>query len=315
MKTLNSRILLHGLIAFALVLCLASCVPAEKAVRIATYNVENLFDSHDDPYAEDVDRFANGALLTKPQEELKKLADVITELDADVLGLQEVENRGFLEEFNNRYLSSLGYREVVLVEGNDTRGIDVAVLSRFPVGPVVSYRHLDLAVPYGDEPGRFSRDLLEVTIRPPGAKPFLVYVAHLKSRSGGKKATYQRQAEANKIREIWDARLKQDGKARFAFLADCNDDPPAATVRALIGSGARKVEAAPAKAPDGSVWTEKSRFSDKYAPIQFDYVFLSPEMKRSMTACGILRDPSARHSEAPTDHYPVWVDLKLPSSQ
>lgn len=302
-----------GLILPVLLMVLCAAAVAAGPVRIATYNVENMFDAHDDPYASDVDRYRNNALLTKPQEELGKLAEVITKLNADVLGLQEVENRGFLEEFNRTYLSALGYREVVLVEGNDKRGIDVAVLSRYPVGPVESYRHLDLDIEGASEPGRFSRDLLEVTIRPPHTRPFRVYVAHLKSRSGGRQATLQRQAEARKVRQVWDWRLKEEPGALFAFLADCNDDPGKGTITTLIGTGSRRVEPVPAKAPDGSTWTEKSRTSTRYAPIQFDYVFLSPAMKAAMTGCGVLRDPSASHAQSPTDHYPVYADLNLPA--
>ena len=105
-------------------------------VRLATYNVLNLFDAEDDPYCDDE------GTNPKPREQLEKLAETIRNVNADVLALQEVENRRYLERFNTAFLGDLGYEHVVLFEGNDGRGIDVAVLSRLPVGPVTSYRHM-----------------------------------------------------------------------------------------------------------------------------------------------------------------------------
>jgi endonuclease/exonuclease/phosphatase family metal-dependent hydrolase len=51
----------------------------------------------------------------------------------DILALQEVENRAVLERLRTQYLGPAGYRESILVEGGDPRGIDVAFLSRFPL--------------------------------------------------------------------------------------------------------------------------------------------------------------------------------------
>ena len=53
----------------------------------------NLFDEFDDPYRSDE------VMETKPRDELLKLAQRIRMLDADVLALQEVENREYLERF------------------------------------------------------------------------------------------------------------------------------------------------------------------------------------------------------------------------
>lgn len=303
-----------GLIA-CLLLAFAASQAAARDIKLATYNVENMFDSYDDPYTGDIDNYNHGVLMTKPVAELKALSEVIHTLNADVLGLQEVENRGFLEEFNEKYLADMGYRYLELVEGNDRRGIDVAVLSRYPLGPVVSYRHLALDVPYAKEPKYFSRDLLQVELRPPGAKPFTVYVAHLKSRSGGKQATWQREGEARKIRQIWDYRLKAQPKSLFVLMTDANDDPPSGTVRILEGSGKVAVRPVNAKAPDGSEWTEHSRNSTKYPPIRFDYLFMSPAMRARVKASGVLRgsDDSAiyRAARSASDHFPVWAVVNL----
>lgn len=302
-------------LAVAALLLAASSVCSARPVKIATYNVENLFDRYDDPYAGDIDRFANNKLLVKKESDVEAVAQVIRSVNADVVGLQEVENRGTLEDLNSRYLKDMGYKEVVLVEGNDSRGIDVALLSRFPLGPVVSYRHLDLQTPGLTKQARFSRDLLEVTVRPPGGAPFTVFVTHSKSRSGGKSADLQRLAEARKIRDIWDTRLKSNPNAKFVLCADLNDDPSAVTIKVLQGGGKTAVKAVPAKAPDGSTWTEDSSFPDKFDPITFDYLMASPAIMRSVTRGGIYRPAkgSAHYNtmRQASDHCPVWAEFDL----
>ncbi|MCC6485319.1 MAG: endonuclease/exonuclease/phosphatase family protein [Armatimonadetes bacterium] len=302
-------------------LCCAMTVAASHfqasatEIKIATYNVENLFDAYDDPYAADVDRYKGDTLMSKPLAELKALAEVIRALNADVLGLQEVENRGFLEEFNKKYLSGMGYRYVELIEGNDTRGIDVAVLSRIPMGAIVSYRHLPLETSATAGSARFSRDLLQVELRPRNARAFSVYVTHLRSRMGGADSARQREAEAHKIREIWDNRLKSQPQSLFLLLADVNDDPASATVRILKGKGKLAVLPLGARAADGSEWTEQSRFTSRYPPIRFDYIFASPAMGKRVRATGVLRGPKNsslfRATRSAGDHFPVWAIVDL----
>ncbi len=105
---------------------------AAGTVRVGTYNVLNLFDEFNDPYRSD------DVMDTKARNELLKLAQRIRELDADVLALQEVENRDYLQRFVRALLPDMGYDHVVLFEGNNHRGIDCAVLSRLPIGALIA---------------------------------------------------------------------------------------------------------------------------------------------------------------------------------
>src|SRR5687768_13490303 len=97
-------------------------------IVVGAYNLLNLFDEHDDPYRNDETTPA------KPRAELERLAESIRQLNADVLAVEEVENRDYLERFVNVFLADMGYQHVVLMEGNDMRGIDVGLVSRIPVG-------------------------------------------------------------------------------------------------------------------------------------------------------------------------------------
>jgi hypothetical protein len=83
---------------------------------------------------------ASGKVVFRKSAEARRvLAARIKAIDADVLALQEVESIEALEEFvDEERLDE--YRHLVLVEGNDERLIDVALMSRFPIGAVTSWR-------------------------------------------------------------------------------------------------------------------------------------------------------------------------------
>ena len=117
----------------------------------------------------------------KPAAAQQALAARIAAVDADVLALQEVENLDALRRFNRDHLAQ-PYAYEVLVEGNDPRFIDVAVLSRLPIANVTSHRFEvhpdDPMVPV------FGRDLLELQVfnQTRGRKLLTLFVSHLKSK-------------------------------------------------------------------------------------------------------------------------------------
>ena len=198
-----------------------------KRIRVATFNIRNLFDDVDDPY------FADETTIAKPRSEIELLAATIEEIDADVMALQEVESRGYLQRFNDVFLRDLGY-EVVHYAGNDQRGSGLAVLSRIPVGQVTSHRHRRFRNPR-DEPARFSRDLLCVELLHPFAPSFEVWVTHLKSKRGGPAATEpQRMAETTEIRRILEARLTREPQARILLMGDFNDTKESRPMKNLL---------------------------------------------------------------------------------
>ena len=173
-------------------------------VSIGTFNVNNLFSRWN--FQGEVDAFRDGdtELTTtitfqltqpdrfrlrtfrgrlvkgKPAEERAKIARRIIAMNVDVLALQEVEDIDTLRRFVSEDLGR-HYPHLVLVEGNDPRLIDVALLSKLPIGAVVSWQHAT----HRDVPNKpvFGRDLLEVEILNPTRreKLFTIFNNHLKS--------------------------------------------------------------------------------------------------------------------------------------
>ncbi|TAH34456.1 MAG: endonuclease/exonuclease/phosphatase family protein [Planctomycetota bacterium] len=267
----------------------AAATAQAPAARVATWNLENLYDVFDDPWTQDE--------ITQPQYasegRLQRLAQVIRDLDADVLCVQEVENRYVLEKFVQEHLSGSGYA-VVQFEGNDGRGIDVALLSRLPVGPVTSYRHVEFTGA-GGRKQRFLRDLLRVRIGAPLNAD--VYVVHLKSQIGGDEADAVRAAEAQAAAAILAGELQSDAGYRALVAGDFNDQAGSDTVQAFLGLGL----------VDACAGTPSVTFNREPYRERIDFVLLTPALAQGLAGGKVLE--SAAIMDA-SDHNPVLVTWK-----
>ena len=93
-----------------------------KTLKILLWNTENFFDTKDEPKKDDT-------ILTNEQfnQKLDNISSKIKEINPDIVGLCEVENIYVLEEIAKK----ADYKYFYLEEGNDPRGIDVGVLSKY----------------------------------------------------------------------------------------------------------------------------------------------------------------------------------------
>jgi predicted extracellular nuclease len=239
------------------------------SLRLATFNIENLltrfdftgfrnqtrrdramqlFDIRDEATYQALES-ARAVSSTDDTRQLSALA--IADADADILCLQEVDNMAALQAFEYGYLFRMvgnGYRQKYLVEGNDSRGIDVAVVmrdqtrdgERIELVEITShaaktYRDFglfneDLARTNQIDDKIFKRDCLELDLRI-GGKQFSLFVTHLKSMSNAREATDARlatmpvrEAEARAIRRIIEDRFGPGlDQANFAICGDMND--------------------------------------------------------------------------------------------
>ena len=145
-----------------------------KEFKVATYNVENLFDANfqGTEYKEYIPGKHN---WNKRMVDIKlnHTAEVICDLDADILGLQEIENSIIFEALLKR-LKRVGceYRYGAITHKKDAP-IQVALLSRFPI-----INQKELQVSYSP----FVRNILEVEVEVEG-HPLTLFVNHWKSKS------------------------------------------------------------------------------------------------------------------------------------
>ena len=269
-------------------------------LKIATYNLLNLFDSEDDPY------HADEGTPAKPREELQHVAQSISALNADVIAFQEIESRGYLRRFVDVFFPELGYEHIVHFEGNDVRGIDVCLISRVPVGPVRSYRHLTFSGPDGSRRS-FSRDVLAVTIEPLEGLPLEVWVVHLKSNSGGRKFSEPvRLAEARQLRELLEQQLESAPDSRVIVLGDFNDTWESKTMKTIVGEGATALWSAASDSSQKGVVTYNT---GKYRSM-IDFILCSPSMAKQYVKGSFQVEPGSPQSTG-SDHNPVAVRFRL----
>ncbi len=224
------------------------------AVRVATFNIENLLQRFDFyrygrltteralrilGVTEDRDDYLDlrrSLFVAQTDDTRQMTAQAIRDTAADILCLQEVDNRAVLDDFHAQYVSKstdvrYGWRR--LVEGNDNRGIDVAVLANRWIR-VESHAHhtfddfglynADLEN-YGLDPGDpiFRRDCLEVETNVDG-KDFFIFVCHFKSMSGGRDDTMAvRRAEAAAVRRIIEEKWADHADRDWIIVGDLND--------------------------------------------------------------------------------------------
>jgi endonuclease/exonuclease/phosphatase family metal-dependent hydrolase len=269
-------------------------------IVIAAYNILNLFDDHDDPYRSDE------ITPAKPRDQMERLAESIRQLNADVIAVEEVESRDYLQRFVDVFLPEMGYRHVVLFEGNDNRGIDVGLISRIPVGPVESNRHVTFPGLDGS-PRRFNRDVLEVTLLPEGAPPIEVWVVHLKSNAGGREeAEPIRIPEAQQVRRMLDEDLTANPDARIIVTGDFNDTWDSNTMKTIVGPSEGAMWSAGSESQDPALVT----YNEEPHRTVIDFLLCSPAMARQFVK-GSYRNPQGSVESTGSDHNPISATFRV----
>jgi endonuclease/exonuclease/phosphatase family metal-dependent hydrolase len=234
-------------------------------------------------------RYGKGSYVVWDPARRDLAAQLLREPDGrlpDILCLQEVENMPAIRVLNDRHFGSY-YRYLLLIDSYDERNIDVAVLSRYPLGDVRTHV---------DDPGTgerlFSRDCLEVTVQVPGT-PLTLFVNHLKSKysestkdlKAGHKLR-QRQAEA--VARIVRSRFKGSDRstALYAVIGDVNDTPESPWTRALDGMP-ELVDVIARHRPADDRWTYYWRAKGRVS--QIDRILASKALARRIDAVARAR--------------------------
>jgi endonuclease/exonuclease/phosphatase family metal-dependent hydrolase len=255
---------------------------------------------------------------------LMNTARVLHDVGADIVGVIETESRLALKRFADAGLVDDGrprYPHVMVVDGNDERGIDVGVLAGAGFPLVAQRTHVDDT----DRVGRvFSRDCAEYHFRTPSGHRVAVLVNHFKSKGyGGKPASdATRRRQAVRVADIYRG-LLAEGVERVAVVGDLNDTPDSAPLAPLLtGTDLRDISAHPAFDDGGRPGT----YGYCTARCKLDYVLLSPALFAVATGGGIFRrgvwggrrgtlwpiyDTMTAAVHAGSDHAAIYADLDL----
>lgn len=204
---------------------------------VVCYNVENLFDTEDDPAVNDEDFLPNGALAwtaDRYDHKLQHLSEAIswsTDGPPALLGLVEVENRKVVADLaGTGRLKDAGYM-VVHHDSPDERGIDVALLVHPDFATVIHDEALTVEIP-NDR----TRDVLYVEVAMAEDQRLHVFVNHWPSRRDGEVSVPKRMAAAAVVRAKVDRILATDPEARILIMGDFNDTPLDASIREGLGA-------------------------------------------------------------------------------
>ncbi|MEZ4827384.1 MAG: endonuclease/exonuclease/phosphatase family protein [Bacteroidia bacterium] len=202
---------------------------SKREIVVGFYNVENLFDTEDDPAKDDSEFLPEGRYKWTNEKYLKKLDNLARAIGdmgtqgPDILGLAEVENVQVVEDLvQMTSLKQRGYK-VILEESEDIRGIDVALIYDPSVFKYVSHQAYDVDFP--EEPDYTTRKVLVVEGKIGGESLYMI-VNHWPSRRGGESESENRRVTTAKVaREKIDEILARDPDANIISVGDYNDDP------------------------------------------------------------------------------------------
>jgi endonuclease/exonuclease/phosphatase family metal-dependent hydrolase len=330
-------------------------------LRVTTFNCENLFgryrfleippggqpkDFADDIQIFDVVTFEPGrSNKLKPkvisEAQRKNTAAALLAAQPDIQAVCEVENLTTLRLFNAKYLDNY-FDRIVLLDGNDPRGIDVGLLLRRDLkadikairthaddaaagGFLATTNMLDMQGRVG--PASFSRDCLEVDVDVAGhALTFLVN--HLKAQEtkpdGTDLTTAKRRGQAERAALIA-KRARAAGRLPIV-LGDLNKDIAGDGYDGSIDPVAKStVFVNPVKTLDAEErWTHF--FDSKHTVSQLDYILLDKGLASAVDGIEIFRGGLSRKCKQFTgprvgtietdnleasDHCPLSVDLNL----
>ncbi|MDA3952817.1 MAG: endonuclease [Bacteroidales bacterium] len=196
---------------------------------IAFYNVENLFDTINNPITMDEEftpesdkKWTNN----RYQKKLNDIAKVISSFnDTDlpvIVGFAEIENKLVLEDLiKTNYLKDGNYK-IVHEESSDIRGIDVALI--YKTDNFEYLNHQKIPIPLNTK--YKVRDILYTKGILNNLDTVHVFVNHWKSRSGGQEKTEPQRVQCAQIlRNNIDSILLINKNAKILIMGDLNDEP------------------------------------------------------------------------------------------
>ena len=235
--------LLAGLL-FAFCVGLAGSAAADDAspnpsgFYVGNWNVENLYDTVDDPDLEGDDEFLPNNPTTRwdrvrYETKLDNLAQVISGMNKgrgpDILGIEEVENEEVIRDLVDK-LEGKSYG-IVHADSPDPRGIDTALIFNRTHFSLLETHAYKVALKWDHT----TRDILHAVFEDRDEQRLHVFVNHWPSRGGGIATSEPNRFEAARTLALATDRLfRREPNARVVILGDFNDEPSNRSIRDVL---------------------------------------------------------------------------------
>lgn len=211
-----------------------------KGACLMFYNVENLYDTQDEPKTHDEEFTASSPKQwdqTKYHFKLQNLGKVFSQIHEQLpafIGLAEVENQNVLEDLFSQDWAQEKKYEIVHIESQDERGMDVA----FVFDPSFFKKEgeealfVDVSTPQDQD---FTRDILHIYGKVHPAQEAHFYINHWPSRREGKEESeFKRIRAAQVLRQSVDNVLDKNPQAFIFILGDFNDSPVNKSIKEVL---------------------------------------------------------------------------------
>ncbi|NNV55605.1 endonuclease/exonuclease/phosphatase family protein [Limnovirga soli] len=217
-----------------------------KVAIVAFYNLENFYDTIDNPIVNDDeftplgDKNYNSKIYSSKIQHLASvIAQIGTEVNPDgpaLLGVAEIENDTVLNDLiANPQIKNRNYH-YVHYDSKDLRGVDVGLVYNPKYFVVEDSRKLFVRLPSGSKESFFTRDVLWVKGKLNG-ETVHVFVNHWPSRLGGEERSAPARAAAAQVgKDFIDSLQKTDLNAKIIVMGDLNDDPISPSLTRVMGA-------------------------------------------------------------------------------
>jgi hypothetical protein len=206
--------------------------------QVMFYNVENLFDTYDDPTKLDNEFLPKGQKKWTTQRyynHLKQTAQVITAVGQwstpALVGMCEVENDTVVTHLLTRTPLRKQNYQYRMTKGNDPRGINNVLLYQRDKFKFIGQQ--DVRLKFSNRRKR-SRDILHVWGRIITNDTLDVFVCHFPSRAGGETASEPSRIEAaTRVKQLCDSISKVRKNPNIIVMGDFNDTPVNKSMRVI----------------------------------------------------------------------------------
>ncbi len=304
---------------------------------VAFYNLENLFDTVDDPKTIDDDFTQKGLFKWSKKryyKKIKKLTSVMTQLGTEIssyppiiIGVAEIENKTVMNDLiYSKTLKEYHY-DYVQYDSPDKRGIDVGFLYNKQLFELLSSKVYPLLLENQEGKRDFTRDVLLVTGNFNGELMHIL-INHWPSRRDGVQESEYKRLKASELNQKIVSEIRANNKdAKIIIMGDFNDNPTNKSVQHLVAEGLYNPMQSLLDKGKGSLKHEKDWFL--FDQILFSTNFRKPTINKHTFKYAevfdkdFLKIHKGKNKGKPfrtyiwkwyqggfSDHFPVYVYLK-----